>query len=152
MVLSFQWQKVTQTNIPHPSHAFVCNSGHQAVSFSLLFNPIPTVALFSPLVSAVVTPSPASLQWIIGEIVCKYQYKRLCTLSVPLEKWPGQPSLMFTFLRCSRADWFLCWLCSDERKRVDHKSVLKREREQQTSAQRCCREMLMLYLRGKGSV
>lgn len=47
----FQWQKVTQANTPHPSHAFVCSYGRGPVSFYLQFNPVPTRRFFLPSVT-----------------------------------------------------------------------------------------------------
>lgn len=54
MVPLFQWQQVTQTNIPHPSHACVCNNRHKGVSFPPVKSPyssLSLVSLLSPLSS-----------------------------------------------------------------------------------------------------
>lgn len=110
----------------------------------LLFNPIPPPRSFFPRCSVVITPSPASVSHLFF-CVCKYQSRRLCTLAVPLERRPGQPFLMFSFLRCSRADWFLCWLRADDGTREGHKCVLRCEREQQTNSQWCSKKKWMTW-------
>lgn len=121
----------------------------------LLFNPIPLPSLSLPSCFRCYHPF-SCFPLKKGKIVCKYHYSRLRTLAVHLDRWSDQPLLMFTFLRCSRADLFLCWLCAHERKGEGHKCVLKCEGEQQTRPQQCCREVLdpvnTAYLQGTCNV
>lgn len=132
MVFSFQWQQVTWTNI-HISHMLVCMIPDMKLFLFLILDPIPpppfpfhSSCLF-PLVSHCLLLAFSRKQE--GEIVCEYQYSRLCTLAVPLDRWSSHPFLMFTFVRFSRADWFQGWPRADERKRKGRKCVLECESE-----------------------
>ncbi len=90
MVLSFQWQQVTRTNIPHPSHASVCNNRHQVVSFpSVKSHPTPSPFLSSCFHCYQPLSSFPSVEK--GKIECKIQCSRLWSSAVPMEKWSGQP-------------------------------------------------------------
>lgn len=93
----------------------------------LLFNPIPSWSFLPPFPFPLLSPPHPSLLLLLsgeqkGEIVCECQDSRLCTLAPPPRYMVRSAISHVHFLGV--ADWFLCWLCADVRKRVGRKFVV----------------------------